>query len=195
MTKLGVWVLVFLVVFVLFSFGQETNTNEGFLDRFYQQEESRGGSFWNVIIDILNIILTLFIIVAIVYVALRFIKKATGSPVDDFGVIEIMASKVISQGIAIYIIRIGKEYYVMSSGEKGLSVITKLEDKELINILNVEKSKQASELKEDVIDAFLSIFRKKREGENTISRGDKSDLTESRFDFLKKQRKKLKEWE
>lgn len=185
---------MFLVIFTFLSFSQETNTNEGFLDRFYQQEEARGGGFWNVLIDILNILLTLLIIVAIVYVALRFIKKATGSPVDDFGVIEIMASKVISQGLAIYIIRIGKDYYVMSSGEKGLNVITKLEDKELINILNVEKSKQASELKEDFIDAFLSLFKKKKEDDNTIS-GDKFNLTESRFDFLKKQRKKLKEWE
>lgn len=188
-----VWILIFLVFFMFLSFPQETNTNEGFLDRFYQQEEARGGGFWSVLIDIVNILLTLLIIVAIVYVALKFIKKATGAPVDDFGVIEIMASKVISQGLAIYIIRIGKDYYVMSSGEKGLSVITKLEDKELINLLNVEKSKQASELKEDFIDAFLSLFKKK--GEGNVSDGDKLKLTESRFDFLRNQKKKLKEWE
>lgn len=182
-----------LLVFVSgFLFAQETNTNAGFLDRYYQQDQLQNNrGIGNVIIDILNIILTLVIVLAIVYVAVKFLKKATGSPVDDYGVIEIMASKTITQGIAIFIVRIGKDYYVMSSGEKGLNLITKLEDKELINILNVEKSKDASKVKEDFIDVILSFFKKKEKDESGI----KKDFSNERIEFLRKQKDKFKEWE
>ncbi|MCX8028842.1 MAG: hypothetical protein N2712_02485 [Brevinematales bacterium] len=191
-SRCNVWIfrlliLIFIVSSVFsFVFAQETNTNGGFLDRFYKQEEEGGRSFWWVIVDILNILLTLAIVIAIVYVSLRFLKKATGSPVDDFGVIEIMASKGISQGVAIYIIRIGKDYYVMSSGERGLNLITKIEDKELVNILNLEKSKQASSVKEDFLDTIVSLFKKKKEDTKT---------TDDRISFIKNQKDRIKNWE
>ncbi|MEN2998190.1 MAG: hypothetical protein ABDH28_04065 [Brevinematia bacterium] len=186
-------VLLFLVAFLIFlvdfSFAQTSNTNEGFLERFYRQEEAQGRGGWGIVLDVLNIILTLAIVIVVVYVALRFLKKAIGTPVDDFGVIEIMASKGITQGIAIYIVRIGKDYYVMSSGEKGLNLITKIEDRELINLLNVEKSKQASVVKHDFIDTFLSLF-KKQSGDQS-----KADLAKGRIEFLRKQKDKLKSLE
>lgn len=185
-------IFVIVVIFVILSsvFAQTTNTNEGFLDRFYNQQQDVGRGFWGIVIDILNIVLTLAIVVVIVYIAVRLLKKFSGSPVDDFGVIEIMASKGIAQGIAIYIIRIGKDYYVMSTGDRGLNLLTKIEDKELINILNVEKSKHANEIKEDFIDAFLSLFRKKSKDEIV---GE--NISDERINFLKQQKKKLKEWE
>ncbi|MGC8964786.1 MAG: flagellar biosynthetic protein FliO [Brevinematia bacterium] len=188
------YLLVLIILFLLSGllYSQETNTNAGFLDRYYQQEQlqtNRG--IGGIIIDILNILLTLLIVIAILYVAIRFLKKATGSPADDYGVIEVMASKAIAQGISIFIIRIGKDYYVMSSGDKGLNLITKLEDKELINILNVEKSKDASKIKEDFIDVIISFFRKKEKDESGI----KNDFSSERIEFLKKQKQKFKEWE
>jgi flagellar biogenesis protein FliO len=188
------YLLVLIILFLLSGllYSQETNTNAGFLDRYYQQEQlqtNRG--IGGIIIDILNILLTLLIVIAILYVAIRFLKKATGSPTDDYGVIEVMASKAIAQGISIFIIRIGKDYYVMSSGDKGLNLITKLEDKELINILNVEKSKDASKIKEDFIDVIISFFRKKEKDESGI----KNDFSSERIEFLKKQKQKFKEWE
>lgn len=191
LSNLKKFLILFLLILIsLPMFAQTTNTNEeGFLDRFYRQEEEQGGrSFWWIIVDILNILLTLAIVIVILYVALRFLKKATGSPVDDFGVIEIMASKGIAQGISIYIIRIGKDYYVMSSGDRGLNLITKIEDKELIDILNTEKSKQAGILKQDFIDTIISLFRKKKEETRSI-------ISEDRINFLKNQKNRIKNWE
>ncbi len=182
-------ILVFLIFLCFLSFAQTTNTDEGFLDRFYNQEQVQDRGIWGIVLDIFNVLLAIVIILGIVYFALRFLRKALGAPIDDFGVIEIMASKGVSQGIAIYIIRIGKDYYVMSSGDKGLNLITKIEDKELINILNVEKSKQASKLKEDFIDTFLSIFKKKQQ--DTF----RSEISESRIDFIKNQKSKIRDWE
>jgi flagellar protein FliO/FliZ len=193
--KLAKVLLVILVVLVFVSgaFPQETNTNEGFLDRYYNQENAnQGRGFWGVVVDILNILVTLVIVVAIVYVALRFIKKSVGAPVDDYGIIEVMASKALTQGVFLYIVRIGKDYFVMSSGDRGASILTKIEDKELINILNVQKSQDASKVKEDFIDTLLSLFKKK-EGSN--QKFEKVDFSSQRIDFIKKQREKLKDWE
>jgi flagellar protein FliO/FliZ len=186
-------VILVVLVFVSGAFPQETNTNEGFLDRYYNQETAnQGRGFWGVVVDILNILVTLVIVVAIVYVALRFIKKSVGAPVDDYGIIEVMASKALTQGVFLYIVRIGKDYFVMSSGDRGASILTKIEDKELINILNVQKSQDASKVKEDFIDTLLSLFKKK-EGSN--QKFEKVDFSSQRIDFIKKQREKLKDWE
>jgi flagellar protein FliO/FliZ len=193
--KLAKVLLVILVVLVFVSgaFPQETNTNEGFLDRYYNQETAnQGRGFWGVVVDILNILVTLVIVVAIVYVALRFIKKSVGAPVDDYGIIEVMASKALTQGVFLYIVRIGKDYFVMSSGDRGASILTKIEDKELINILNVQKSQDASKIKEDFIDTLLSLFKKKEESNQKF---EKVDFSSQRIDFIKKQREKLKDWE
>jgi flagellar protein FliO/FliZ len=193
--KLAKVLLVILVVlaFVSGAFPQETNTNEGFLDRYYNQETAnQGRGFWGVVVDILNILVTLVIVVAIVYVALRFIKKSVGAPVDDYGIIEVMASKALTQGVFLYIVRIGKDYFVMSSGDRGASILTKIEDKELINILNVQKSQDASKVKEDFIDTLLSLFKKKEESSQKF---EKVDFSSQRIDFIKKQREKLKDWE
>jgi flagellar protein FliO/FliZ len=193
--KLAKVLLVILVVLVFVSgaFPQETNTNEGFLDRYYNQETAnQGRGFWGVVVDILNILVTLVIVVAIVYVALRFIKKSVGAPVDDYGIIEVMASKSLTQGVFLYIVRIGKDYFVMSSGDRGASILTKIEDKELINILNVQKSQDASKIKEDFIDTLLSLFKKKEESNQKF---EKVDFSSQRIDFIKKQREKLKDWE
>ncbi len=193
--KLAKVLLVILVVLVFVSgaFPQETNTDEGFLDRYYNQEtanQDRG--FWGIVVDILNILVTLVIVVAIVYVALRFVKKSVGAPVDDYGIIEVMASKALTQGVFLYIVRIGKDYFVMSSGDRGASILTKIEDKELINILNVQKSQDASKVKEDFIDTLLSLFKKKEESNQKF---EKVDFSSQRIDFIKKQREKLKDWE
>jgi flagellar protein FliO/FliZ len=193
--KLAKVLLIILVVlaFVSGAFPQETNTNEGFLDRYYNQETAnQGRGFWGVVVDILNILVTLVIVVAIVYVALRFIKKSVGAPVDDYGIIEVMASKALTQGVFLYIVRIGKDYFVMSSGDRGASILTKIEDKELINILNVQKSQDASKVKEDFIDTLLSLFKKKEESNQKF---EKVDFSSQRIDFIKKQREKLKDWE
>jgi flagellar protein FliO/FliZ len=193
--KLAKVLLVILVVLVFVSgaFPQETNNNEGFLDRYYNQETAdQGRGFWGVVVDILNILVTLVIVVAIVYVALRFIKKSVGAPVDDYGIIEVMASKALTQGVFLYIVRIGKDYFVMSSGDRGASILTKIEDKELINILNVQKSQDASKVKEDFIDTLLSLFKKKEESSQKF---EKVDFSSQRIDFIKKQREKLKDWE
>ena len=186
-------VILVVLVFVSGAFPQETNTDEGFLDRYYNQETAdQGRGFWGVVVDILNILVTLVIVVAIVYVALRFVKKSVGAPVDDYGIIEVMASKALTQGVFLYIVRIGKDYFVMSSGDRGASILTKIEDKELINILNVQKSQDASKVKEDFIDTLLSLFKKK-EGSN--QKFEKVDFSSQRIDFIKKQREKLKDWE
>jgi len=134
----------------------------------------------------------LVIVVAIVYVSLRFVKKSVGAPVDDYGIIEVMASKALTQGVFLYIVRIGKDYFVMSSGDRGASILTKIEDKELINILNVQKSQDASKVKEDFIDTLLSLFKKKEESNQKF---EKVDFSSQRIDFIKKQREKLKDWE
>ncbi|MGB9621447.1 MAG: hypothetical protein ACPL4C_03290, partial [Brevinematia bacterium] len=62
------YLLVLIILFLLSGllYSQETNTNAGFLDRYYQQEQlqtNRG--IGGIIIDILNILLTLLIVIAI----------------------------------------------------------------------------------------------------------------------------------
>lgn len=186
---LACFLVCVLIALSLVSFAQTPSSNEGFLDRFYRQDEMRETrSWWSILFDILNIVVTLGVIVLIVYLVLKFLKKTVGAPVDDFGVIEIMASKGITQGIAIYIVRIGKDYYVMSSGDRGLNLIAKIEDKELIDILNVEKSNQARSVKEDFVDTLLSLFRKKGEKQSKA-------LSQGRLEFLRNQRDKLRNLE
>jgi|GEM_PF-4385944 len=194
--KLFKFILAILIVlsFVSVALPQETNTNSGFLDRYYNQENApQGRGFWGIVVDIINVTITLIIVVAIVYVALIFIKKSVGAPIDDYGVIEIMASKALTQGVSIYIVRIGKDYFVVSSGDRGANILTKIEDKELINILNVQKSQDASKVKKDFIDTLLSFFKKKEKEEK--GKSDEADFSEQRIDFIKKQREKLKDWE
>ncbi len=193
--KLSRVILVILIIwaFASVAFSQETNTNEGFLDRYYNQEgANQGRDFWGVVVDILNILVTLVIVVAVVYVALRFIKRSVGTTVDDYGIIEVMASKSLAPGIFLYIVRIGKDYFVMSSGDKGASILTKIEDNELINILNVQKSQDAGKVREDFIDTLLSLFKKREDPSKNF---EKVDFSSQRIEFIKKQRERLRDWE
>ncbi len=180
---------ILFLVLSFYGFGQVTNTNvePGFLDKFYEQEQERlpGG---NVIIDIINIVITLAIIVGVVYLVVVILRRLTRAPLDDLGVIEVMATKGITAGVSIQIIRIGKDYFAISVSDKEVKVIQKIEDKELINILNVEKSKISKEVKNDFIDTILSLFRKEK------SNVDVSDISERKLNFMKSQKDRIRKW-
>ncbi|OHD55488.1 MAG: hypothetical protein A2Y33_11810 [Spirochaetes bacterium GWF1_51_8] len=169
-----------LTAFPLTNTNKSPVTNNVFLAEFYEgsatnQGAEAGGasSFWSIV----NIILYTAIFGVVAYFVVRLIVRKSALPVsEDKQVVDIILTKTMGLSSYLQIVKIGKAYYLFSLGSDGLKLLDKIEDKETIDF--IELNRDSLKPKETKFFDILSFFPP----------GKKID----KLDFMRQQKDKLK---
>ncbi|MGC8769643.1 MAG: flagellar biosynthetic protein FliO [Brevinematia bacterium] len=178
---------ILLIFYLFLSFSpvfpetnQQTN-NKTFLDEFYREEERANqrrvktpNPFWTTI----KILFYLALLGGGGFFLVRWIvKKASIPQSEDTQFVEVILTKMIGMNTYIHIVKIINDYYILSQSNE-VRLIEKIEDKETIDFIELNKEKmKPKEVK------FLDIL-------GNIPAFKKTD----KISFLKTQKEKLKKF-
>ena len=157
-------------------------SSKPYLDTLYSTEESGTNTLdpanpFNPFWDTLKIILITAVFAVIAYFIVKLIVSRSGVPtVSDDEAAEIILNKSLGMGIYLTVVKIGTQYYLLSVGNDGAKLVDKIEDKETIDALELNKGKMKP--KENKFFDLLSLFP-------AAKKVDK-------VDFLKQQKDKLR---
>ena len=194
--KLGLVVLIIVATASGFIFAQGNNTNivsnqinstnltnttnGGFLDRFYTGNTNRNTNddkptspFWSAI----KLIFFTGIFAGGAYFIIKFVVAKSGLPsTPDDTLIEIILAKPLGMGNYLEIVKIGPSYYLLGVSSDGIRKIDKIEDKETLDYIELNKDKLKP--KNVKFTDMLKIFP--------------SEKKIDKLNFMKKQKDKLK---
>lgn len=131
--------------------------------------------------DFLRMVLVLVAVIAVIYALFLFLKRI-GHPKSGGGdLITLFASQPLSGSRALYLVGVGNEVFLIGSADGGVSLVSKVEDKETLDRIALVESTQKVGGK-SFTGTFRSIF-------GDAARGSGGD---SGVHFLQKQRDRLK---
>ncbi len=139
--------------------------------------------------EFLNLIKNLFFFVLILgalYFFLKFLKKRSqnGMISDDF--MKIVSTQQLTASRFLHIVKVGEEFYWISSTDGGISLLEKLTDKDLVDQLNAKKQLDQP----TIIESFREFIQKwTSPSTKPLSNEEKSSET---IENLKKQSERLK---
>lgn len=133
------------------------NLNNSAVDKDYKSPSTVG--------LLLKMIFVLIIVIVLIYVVLRFIKKKTNivKTEDDF--LRRASYINIAPGKTVEVITLIDKAYLIGVTEDNITLLGEIEDKELINAMNVNADKNQNVKKplnfDDVLDIFTAKGKKK----------------------------------
>lgn len=158
-----------------------TNAGQGFLQEFYgnggtnaaARRTATPSAFWSAV----KVIFFTALFAVGAYFLIKFLVTKSGLPAtEDDKLLEIVLSKPAGLGNYLEIIKLGPTYYLISVSSDGLRLMDKIEDKETIDY--IELNREQLRPKEGKFFDLMSFFPK-------FKKIDK-------LGFLKKQKDKLR---
>lgn len=209
--KLGRFVLVLSVFFSIFGFpfvlaSEEGNpTNERKLESFSENspiditddssnvsgansqlmEEftlRNGSETVSYTSHVIRLILSLIFVVFLAYLVIRFMKKSNLFVVNDDAYLKLVAGLNIEQGKSIKVFTLGEKAYIVGVTNNNITKIAEIEDKVLIDAMNLKASETSKVEVSSFNKVFSSFFPTSKNAEERIF----SD------DFLKNQQERIK---
>ncbi len=107
---------------------------------------------------ILQMVLSLSAVLVVMFGISALVKKYIGIPNgkrQNIVTIEILGQKFIQPKRAIYVVKIAKKIFVMSSHEQGMHLLGELDDKDLQDL--TEENVPLSSLKQSIMDSTKSF--------------------------------------
>ncbi len=154
---------------------------------------SRGAStFW----VFFRMILVLGIVAGCIYFAMNFMKKSVLGESDSDPFLRKVASISLSPGKSVHIVTLLEHAYIVGASDSSVNLIAEINDKELVDAMNLNADKKARSAKArnfaDVLEMFMpskNVVKGKAGKGETVFTDETSDMS----DFIKKQRDKLSE--
>jgi flagellar protein FliO/FliZ len=135
---------------------------------------------------IVKAVFSLLIIIALIYFILRFLLKGQRWITKQQKFIQTIGTHSLTPNKYIQIIEIGNKLLVLGISEHNINLLTEIEDKEVIDFIKTQSSKE-----EDKISlSFIQHLKKRLQGQQ-IPHSDYED----KLKFLNKQRQRLKKLE
>jgi flagellar protein FliO/FliZ len=140
--------------------------------------QNSGSSIWVVI----RMILVLALAAAAIYGIVYFIKKSSKQTAANDPFLKVLASSHLGFNRYVHIVSVGSRAWLLGASDGGVSMISELDDKEIIDSMLLEDSKKSAEAKGRFTD-FMSLLR---------SLGTKAQTRSSDVDEIRKRRERLK---
>lgn len=159
-----------------------SQTNANYLGSFYDQDQeaaNRAKSIQppNPVWTIIKVILYTGVFGAAAYFVIKFVLAKNALPAtEDANLVEVIMTKQVGMGSYIQIVKVGPTFYLLSLSGDGLRFIDKIQDKETLDFIELNKDKMKP--KENKFFDFLSY----------LPLGKKTD----KMEFLKNQKDKLR---
>jgi flagellar protein FliO/FliZ len=115
-----------------------------------------GTSVWG----IFRVILTLAVVAVAIYGLVFFVKRAArgGRGQDPF--LKILASAPLGANRGAYIIAVGSKAWLVGSAESGVSLISEIEDKDVLNAMLLEDSRKSAEAPTGPFPDFKALLQR-----------------------------------
>jgi len=131
--------------------------------------------------DFVKMFIVLLGVVGFIYLIFFLLKRSTKRRFIENDLIEIVSSKDLSGGKALHILKVGGMFLLVGVSDSGINLITRIDDKETIDDLNLRISEFESNERVSFQSAFSDIFKL----------GRKRDTVSESLDFMKQQRERL----
>lgn len=134
---------------------------------------SRGKSVLNTVKNIFFFV----IVLAILFFFFRILKKVSNGNIVGDDLIQLLSTKQLSGNRYLHVVKLGDEYFLLSSAEGNVCLIKQIENQELITEMQIYKEKNAQPDHKNFIDRLRFALK-----------SDKGDLsvTENLVQTVKK---------
>ena len=139
---------------------------------------SRGPSVTD---SLFQLFAALLVVCGLAYVVLKFLKKSSKFYGTEDPYLKNVASISIAQGKSIHVITLGDKAYIIGVTDSAVNKIGEVEDKDLVDAMNLESSRKNASPKKDfasVLASFIPSIRR-----------EKQDIIDK--DFFASQRERL----
>lgn len=111
------------------------------------------------IANLLRLLVSLVIVCILAYVVLKFLKKSSLSFSSDSPYLKSVASINIAQGKSIHVITLGEKAYIVGVTDSSINMIGEVEDKTLVDTMNLDAERRSSSPKQDFASMLASVFK------------------------------------
>ena len=133
---------------------------------------------------IVRMFFVLAVVLALVYVVMRMMRKAIGTPDTDDPFLRKVSQVTLAPGKTVQIVTILDHAYVVGVSDNSVNLLGEISDKELVDSMNILADKNAKTKKPMSFPDLLDLFVGKNSSKNTSF----SDFSKNAADSLKQQR-------
>lgn len=145
------------------------------------------GSLW-------KFILMLVLVCGLAYIVLRFLKQSQALSFNDDPYLKLASSLKLAPNKSLYIITLKREAFLIAVTEKDVSLISKIEDTELVDALNL--TAENNEVEQKPFAEMLSALFKKTEPKSKRVQAQQTEVSdELTGEFLSGMRERLNQGE
>lgn len=132
--------------------------------------------------DAIRMVLVLGGVLGVIYLLFFLLKKA-GRPVKDSGsIINVIATKNLTNNSAVHILKVGNQYFFVGAGDGNIRLLSEITDRETLDQFKLESSGSLTQNR-SFSDILKGVFR---------GSGGLGNVDKERSGFLKQQRERLK---
>jgi flagellar biogenesis protein FliO len=111
------------------------------------------------ILAILRMILVLAIVAIVIYFLVGLLRRLGKPPAEQNPHLKILSSAHLGSGRYIHAVAVGKNAYLIGSGEGGVNHIADINDQEAVDLMILDASKKTAEAAPPLFD-FQSLLKK-----------------------------------
>jgi len=144
-----------------------------------------GGTSTSVLPYILRMVLVLGLILALIYGLYVVLRRSVRPPVVEDQYLRVLASTQLAPGRSVHVASIGKRAWVLGSTDSSVSLIAELDDRELIDTLELKALSSPQTQRRAFSDTLAQWLKPKK--------GVSGQASETK-DFFSRQRDRLKKF-
>jgi flagellar protein FliO/FliZ len=111
-------------------------------------------------LGIFRVILTLVVVAAAIYGLVFFIKRSARGSREQDPFLKILASAPLGTNRGAYIVAVGSKAWLVGAAESGVSLISEIEDKDIINTMLLEDSRKSAEAPTGPFPDFKALLQR-----------------------------------
>lgn len=132
---------------------------------------------------VLRMILVLVLVIAAIYGLYTLLKRSSRTRNEEDPYIRVLASSPLAAGKLLHVVSVGERAWLLASADTSVSVVSEIEDKEVIDALTLRASSSQGTVREDFVVSLRKLLTK---GSRT------GGVVSGSADFLARQRDRLK---
>lgn len=132
---------------------------------------------------VLRMIIVLALIVAAIYGLYALVKRSSRPRSEEDTSIKVLASSPLGAGKMLHVVSVGDRAWLLAAADAAISVVSEIEDKEIIDALTLRASAAPGRVRNDFASSLVRLL--------TRSAGTGGAVSSS-SDFLARQRDRLK---
>lgn len=156
-----------------------------------QARPGASASGQNTFVYFLRMILVLALVLVAIWLVFRLLKKAQRPKQGSESLIKVYATSSLGAGKAVHVIGLGEKAWLVGSAENSVSLISAIDDKELLDQLALEEATRPVQSRGDFSAILSSLLGRKGGSRSSAVPGG---LAEPGPDFLARARDRLKKY-